>query len=79
MLKLGFEKYVSSFGNEYLIKTNRKNMRINGYEETSLNSKLYPMILRELIAKPPGLKVDDFQSFKELHEVCEVAVNLSGR
>lgn len=79
MLKMKFAKYTSSFGNEYLIKTNRKNMRIRDYSELSLNAKLYPMILRELIAKPSGLKVDDFHSFKELQEVCEMAVSLSDR
>ena len=78
MLKLRFEKYTSSTGKEYLIKTNRKHVRIRDYKELTLNAKLYPMILRELIAKPKGLKVDDFDSFRELQEVCEVAVRLSG-
>lgn len=78
MNRLKFARFTSSSGKKLLIRTNKRNVKARDYQELSLHAKFYPMILRELIAKPKGLKVDDFDSFKELREVCEMAVKLSG-
>lgn len=78
MNQLKFATYTSSSGESYLIRTNRRKVKVRDYRELSLNSKYFPMILRELVAKPSGLKVDDFNSFGELMEVCKAAVTLSG-
>ena len=77
-LKLKYEKFCSTKGNEFLIRTNKRKVKLQDYQEISLSAKYYPMILRELIAKPAGLSVNDFTSFAELREVCEMAVKLSG-
>ncbi|MFD1206635.1 hypothetical protein ACFQ38_16180 [Sporosarcina contaminans] len=78
MNRLKFAEFISSTGKIYLIRTNKRKVKVRDYDELSLNAKYFPMILRELVAKPSGLKVDDFSSFRELMEVCKAAVTLSG-
>ncbi|MFD1206636.1 hypothetical protein ACFQ38_16185 [Sporosarcina contaminans] len=75
------KEFTSSQGNKYVLQTvpNSKYLEImdesvvkdNGQPSISI---LYPKLLEHVVVQPNGLKVDDFDDFSELREVCEAAL-----
>ncbi|MED5041483.1 hypothetical protein P9848_05665 [Geobacillus stearothermophilus] len=74
------KEFTSSKGNKYVFQTIPNSKYLEIMDETTtaegkpLLSKLYAAALEHIVVQPSGLTVDDFESFKELQEVCEAAL-----
>lgn len=74
------KEFKSSQGNKYTFQTVSNSKYLEIMDETTttegkpLLSKLYTSILEHIVVQPSGLTPDDFDSFKELQEVCEAAL-----
>ena len=76
------KEFTTKKGNKYTFQSvpNSKYLEImddsvvkdNGQPSISI---LYPKMLEHVVVQPSGLKVDDFDDFAELREVCEAALN----
>lgn len=74
------KEFKTKKGNKFIFQTvsNSKYLEIMDEATTTegkpLLSKLYAAVLEHIVVQPSGLTVDDFESFKELQEVCEAAL-----
>ncbi|KYD28173.1 hypothetical protein [Geobacillus stearothermophilus] len=74
------KEFKSKKGNKYVFQTIPNSKYLEIMDETTtaegkpLLSKLYAATLENIVVQPSGLTVDDFDSFKELQEVCEAAL-----
>ena len=74
------KEFKSSNGNKYTFQTVPNSKYLEIMDETTttegkpLLSKLYAAALEHIVVQPSALTVDDFDSFKELQEVCEAAL-----
>jgi len=74
------KEFKSKSGQKYVFQTipNSKYLEIMDTSTTAegkvLVSKMYAAVLEHIVVQPGGLTVDDFDSMKELQEVCEAAL-----
>lgn len=74
------KQFTSSEGNNFTLQTVPNSTYLE-IMDTSVKkdgnpalSKLYPAMLEHVVVQPSGLTPDDFDTFKEMQEVCEEAL-----
>ncbi|WPZ17789.1 hypothetical protein UM396_14485 [Geobacillus subterraneus] len=74
------KEFKSKNGNQYVFQTIPNSKYLEMMDDSvaangnPLVSKLYAAVLEHIVVQPSGLTVDDFDSLKELQEVCEAAL-----
>lgn len=74
------KEFQSSQGNKYTLQTVPNSVFLDIMDNSVKAdgnpsiSRLYPKMLEHIVVQPSGLNVDEFESFKELQEVCEAAM-----
>lgn len=75
------KEFTSSAGNKFVFQKvkNSKYLQIldrsTDADGKPLISVMYPQLLKHVVIQPQDLTVDDFETFAEMQEVCEAALN----
>lgn len=73
------KEFTSEAGNKYTFQSvmNSKQAEIidegTGSGGKVLNAKMMPLMLKHVVVSPPGLEMDDFDTWSELEEVSNEA------
>lgn len=73
------KEFTSKAGNKYKFQTVMNSVQASITDEgtndhgRALNSKMMPLMLENIVVEPPGLTMDDFETFVELEEVTNEA------
>lgn len=73
------KEFTSKAGNKYTFQTVMNSKQAGIFDEGTnsvgkiLNAKMMPLMLKHIVVTPPGLKMDDFETWAELEEVTNEA------
>lgn len=74
------KEFKSKAGNEYTFQTVMNSVQAKIWDEGSdgdgkiLNTQMMPLMLENIVVNPPGLTMDDFDTWGELSEVTKAAL-----